>query len=108
MPPSPNTPDDFEEDFTVTYAPEGGDELTLAIVKAVSWAKGVPIRDLEPLQSAIAIAELAELMSDSPNNTFLYRSSRSRPPSDDPTVSFSYEGYRITVAPEEIQIESHR
>lgn len=104
MAPSGDRPDDSEDVFTFSYPPEADDQPSMAIVEAVSWVKGVPVTELDPLHRTVRTDTLNRFFGESTRTGALYRSSERSSPSER-TMTFGYEGLRVTVAPGEIRVE---
>lgn len=104
MAPPGERPDEPADAYIFSYPPGAASQPSLAIVEAVAWIRDVPVDELEPLQCAVTAEALNRCFGERSRTAPRFRSSaRSSPP--DLTVSFDYEGLRVTVTPGEIRIE---
>lgn len=86
-----------------TYSNNQGDQLVSAIVKAISWVKGVDVLNLEPLEDTVYTEGLQRIFTGKEEGNDFYRSSAAST-SEFPQVSFEYEGCLVTVSPDKISI----
>lgn len=87
---------------TFQYSCDEVGQPVLAIVKAVSWVKGVDVCDLEPLYAVVDIESVTDLLVNP--GQYVYRDDHRSEPAD-LQITFTYEGCRVTVTPDELRVE---
>lgn len=95
-------PDDSGGAYSFQYSSDEDGQPVKAIVKAVSWVKGLDVRGLDPLYSVINIELLTECFEGG-GREFYRKSNRSGP--NDLQMTFHYEGCEVTVTTDQIHVK---
>lgn len=97
------TADDESADaVSFTYDPDEDYEPLITIVRAVAWANGVDIDDLEPLGNVVNTDALLDLLTHDSRPTYRHPTEAQ---SEDPGVSFQYEGHTVWVGGGVVRLE---
>lgn len=96
-------PDDLGDRYSFTYPVDDSYPPAMAVIEAVSWVKGEDAAKLEPLENYIDTEALDALFEKKHHGNL--RRSSSREDLKGPQVSFEYEGFTVTLQPENVFIE---
>lgn len=89
--------------YTFFYRSDEDNQPVMTVIEAVAWIKGVDALELEPLYDTVNVDDIYGLFSRN-HPGVLYRSTTDSATANQ-ELSFDYEGCRVTVNPNEVQIE---
>lgn len=78
-------------DLPFRYSPEAEDEPAITIIEGVAWTKGVRPRALDPLNEVVDVDTVSSLFGGAS-------------PHHDLQLTFRYEGYKVTVEPDQVWV----
>lgn len=88
--------------YTIQYAADDEDQPLLAIVDSVAWVNGVDVRELQPLHRAVDVDTLEDLLGRDGRE---FERSAAADAAAAVTVTFQYEGCRITVDQDHVVVD---
>lgn len=89
--------------FTVGYAAADEEQPSQAIVRAIGRVSGTHPADLTPLSTVIDVDALDALFGRIHQQDDFYRGS-AEPPGPEPRFSFNYEGCRVVVKMDRVEV----